>query len=649
MTVSTAQLLYPLLVRLGPKLTSHIHAQINPGARWYMVPGLSPDEFQKRLHERAIGSVLLPPMPGATQLELLVGDEESGRLRDLITKWPLGPAVKIYSVTGAAGAFRFEPPGTRGASQYSMALFPPQLARALISRAVPGREHCSVLDHADSFLACAYRAAYLHHDAWISADAGWVATPEFESRLQALAADAGIALAEPVTPSKLDQLLAERGWRPTIDLLERAANWMPWLRDTLDPDDEGEQPGLTAFFIRERAVAAGFEAAIIEGLRGSGFEPITTVPLTCDQIEAIANEVRGGNWGPGPFQVSGGLPSSLCIALDLLPVTADATHGGEHPDSDNGRILSAKTAARTLVNRTLPKEEQFNPIHSTDNSRQAWRAVRTIIPEREAELRQKVDQLRRDFVRPGAIRDLTKFGRRAKIELVEFEGQIAVRKSFRPTALRFMHREAEVMERLAPVCREIPRLLHRADSYIIVEYVGGGTELEPWAGGGRPPKPLPLAHVRKLAELIKTIVANGFDPVDLRADRNVLYGPTGLKLIDFEFWRPCDPSMKPEYSMCLAGIPPNDEGDRPRGDRFNLEPYRIGWYPYTQLPLNSFLHDPAWLQRLRRSAIYGATLAGWFVPALLRVAARGVRSGGRKTLAFTLTAIIGKQACRDAT
>ena len=37
----------------------------------------------------------------------------------------------------------------------------------------------------------------------------------------------GCLLPEPLTPRSLDTLLAQEGWRPPLDLLEKAAEWAP--------------------------------------------------------------------------------------------------------------------------------------------------------------------------------------------------------------------------------------------------------------------------------------------------------------------------------------------------------------------------------------------------------------------------------------
>jgi len=400
---------------------------------------------------------------------------------------------------------------------------------------------------------------------------------------------------------------------------------MEWIREALPPAQEEHAPGLTVFFIRARAVEAGFGPRILECLRENGFEELMVVELDPDLADRAAKEFRGGNWGRGPYRVSGGAPAMVCVALDLLPVAIDEAHRSNFPDADNRRITDAKYATRDLVNEGVAKAEHYNPVHSTDNSFQAWRVVRAIVPNYEKDLHEKVEALRRDFATNAPVRDMTKHGRRSKVELVEFAGGHAIRKTFRPSALDFMRREIEVIERLSPLCPEVPRLLDRGENYIVMEYVGDGASPPAKRHNDAPPRPLALGHVRKLAELIKTSVANGFDPIDLRADGNVIYGPDQLKLIDFEYWRPCDPATLAENSMCLSGISAEDSGNRPKARRRNLEPYRIGWYPLTLLSLASFLHDPPWLQRLKRAGNFAIAYVKWASGASLSFLKRGVK------------------------
>jgi hypothetical protein len=157
-----------------------------------------------------------------------------------------------------------------------------------------------------------------------------------------------------------------------------------------------------------------------------------------------------------------------------------------------------------------------------------------------------------------------------------------------------------------------------------MEYVGGGAMPPAKRRRDEPPRPLPLRHVRKLSRLIATSMANGFDPIDLRADGNVIYTPKGLHLIDFEFWRTCEPAP-PEKSMCLSGIPEEDCGQRPMAAARNRDPYRIGWYPYTLLSVESFLYDPAPLQRIKRMLNFVRAYGAWTTNASISLTRRAAR------------------------
>lgn len=645
MTYSSASgLLDPLLSKMRPMLASSIQRQLNRDGALFLSAALSVADFHRLLREREIESVLLPHFFSAAEIELLIADEDLDRIDGLVTKWPAGHSIKLYSSSGGRREHRFNPPGDGARAQNALAMFPPHLANALIGRAIVDDAGLRRLTPVDAFLACAYRATYLQSECWTQSGAEWTAVSECETRLRDLASKAELSLEGPVTPQTLDCLLDECGWRPSLDLLERAAHWMSWIRQVLSVQGEEEEaPGVTLFFFRSRAVDAGWQPRILECLRDHGFELLSIVELDDAQARRAAVEFRGGNWGRGPYRVSGGPPSAICIALDLLPIPPKGPRA-EFPDCDNARILDAKSAARDLVNAGAPRVDHYNPVHSTDNSAQSWRAVRSLIPEEEQSLRQKIAQLRDRFATDDIIRDLTKNGRRAKVELIQYNGMLAVRKTFRPSALSFMQREIEVMRRLAPLRREIPRLLESGENYIVMEHVGGGAMPPSKRRADGRPRPLPLRHVRNLAKLIAASMANGFDPIDLRADGNVIYTPSGLHLIDFEFWRACDPGP-PEKSMCLSGIPAGDMGQRPLAAARNKNPYRIGWYPYTLLSVESFLYDPAPIQTIKRSANLIRGYGSWAMHGCYSLAKRGLSRLAKVAIGAGMR-VIGPRAMR---
>ncbi len=348
--VAASKFLYPILAGRAPRLASSIQKRLNASGGLYISPELSIDEFHRAMSKREIAAVELAPFGNEAEIEFLICDDDLDRIDDLVTKWPSLHSVKLYSVSGGRREHRFNPAGVRPSGNYAVSLFPPHLADELMGRAIIGARGTKVLGPGDAFLASAYRATYLESGCWERSGSDWIASSDCDVELLRLAEGARIPLELPITSHKLDQLLDAHGWRPSIDMLERAAHWMPWIREALPPLDEEHEPGLAVFFLRARAVEAGFQAQILDCLSQNGFEPLLLVELDEAKAEVAAKEFRGGNWGRGPYRVSGGAPATICVALDLIPIGIDEAHRASFPDSDNRRITDAKFAARDLVN-----------------------------------------------------------------------------------------------------------------------------------------------------------------------------------------------------------------------------------------------------------------------------------------------------------
>lgn len=347
-----------------------------------------------------------------------------------------------------------------------------------------------------------------------------------------------------------------------------------------------DAPGVTLFFIAAEAVRQGFKTTLVELLEDQGHETLFVADLEPRRTTAVAKV-------PGAAGAA-----AAVLAIDLLPMKPRAQGRPAWTGFDNPKIPKALERARYLIRSIVV--DPFEPLAATHSSAEAWRVVRQLFPAEEAKLRAAAERMRSDFATTGAIRDLTREGRRAKVELIEHEGAPAIRKTYRAAALRYMQREIEVLERLGPVLPELPKLLARDGNHIVISHVGHGKALELEHRGGRP-TPLPLHTVRALAAFVTTCVREGFDPIDLRAPGNVMSTDSGLKVIDFELWRRCPAGTAPADSLCLRGVPAGDT-ERPRGVPALAKSYDAAWYPLTLLPIGSFLHDPPWLQRVKRSA-----------------------------------------------
>jgi hypothetical protein len=623
MPPTSVKLLYPLRDHMGP-LSVALPRLWNPDRGRHILPELSLEGFAGRLNERNIPYVVLNL--GQDDLEVLVcGDAEMDRLDDLVNDWPMGRPVRIYTVSPRHRTAYYSPLADR-ATCNRIAVFPPYISEQLLERAVSDRHGVKVLTASDALLACAYRAAYMEAACcdWQNADLRCGTCTAYVARLRALASTAGAALPEPLTPPSLDQWLNEQGWRPPLDLLEKAVRWAPWIREAFPQleceDEESRTPGLSVFFLRDLAFQNGWKSEILATLAENGFELLLVKDLDDEQRAMAARCFRGGDWGAVNLRVSGGPPAGIIVGLDLMPRPVSAQVGAHHPDSDNMNIRTAKDMARALIKAHVPKDEAYNPLHSTDNSHQAWNVIRLMLPDEEQDLRAKARELRGAFSMNGVVRNLASYSGRSKADVIHFNGAQAVRKVFPPSAMRYMQREIEVMEELGPLCPEIPRLLERGPNFLVVEHVDGEIAAPKW------PRPLPFGAMRQLAAFVKKCAAEGFDPVGLKPRKNVVLTNHGIRVVKFEFWRRCDRGTLPENCAALAGLPQDDRGDRPAGVSSGAKLWARQWFPDTALSMHSFLYDPAWLQRVKRAKNLVPRYARWFAGRLGRRLLRLARS-----------------------
>jgi hypothetical protein len=367
--------------------------------------------------------------------------------------------------------------------------------------------------------------------------------------------------------------------------------------------------GFTAFFLCGDWPAKLKTDFILRLVVDKGFEVLSTRRLSSSDGLGATEFLRQQGFIDCAFDGPTASPAEVMFCHDLIPLAPAPDQLEIAPSCDNARIFAVRNAVRKDAVRFALRDE-LGGFVATQSAEQAWQFAKRLLENEADRLAAEIADREARFALGPAVRDLSRFACRAKVELVEHEGTLAVRKTFRPGAERFMRRELEVLEELGPVCSEIPRLLAKGQNFFITEFVEIAKERQP------APYPflIPLRAVRQLAQFVRICLAHGFDPIDLKPVGNVLYSPTGIKVIDYEYWRRCDPGTRPEESYCLVGVPPDFAGDHPRGLDFVFQPYRRKWRPHTGLTLRSFLHDPAWRQHALRSAAFVSRLTLW--PAL---------------------------------
>jgi hypothetical protein len=614
-----------LTARLRPPLARLRSIVDQDGAPRHLPQGMRAEDLLGGLENEGLPHVVLDlgtgTANGPDDLTLLVADEAVPFIDALLLPWSTGAAITVYSVTGLPG-FAFSPPDKSGGQ---MALLPPYLARRVLDGSHLDEAGFRVPEKRDAFFARAYAAVYLGGHA---SGLGSLARPFADDNPAALrfakdAHELGLDLAAPVTLESLDAILADNDWRPPRDLLERVADWNPWVHEHFFERDAAAaayEPGVALFFVRQTAFENGHESAITMILEDSGFEILRSIPLDGPLAERIANTVRGGNWGRGPWPVSGGPPTKIIVAFDVIPQPVSAADKRRHPGLDNGRILTAKEGVRIYLNDKLDHALRYNALHSTDSSRHSVELLESL-PDVDVEALLALVAERRQEFSTGytVVRTLTRHGKRAKVELVEFQGKVAVKKTYRHQALRFLEREVAFQEQFAALRPEVLPVLESGSNYFITPYVEDiGAPLR--VLGVTLPRLLGLKHVRQLAEFIQFLLAHGYDPIDLTPWNNVLIDrQTGLKAIDFEFvYRNPDGTIVPEKSMCLTGLKEEFDGDYPHGVFYLKNPYATEWYPRIGLDLPRFLRGATWRHQPLRYLNFLRYVVRWTIKGALR-------------------------------
>jgi hypothetical protein len=313
----------------------------------------------------------LPVVADREDIDLLVSDEHAPLLDRVLTRVPImgGIPVDVYSVTGLPSF-----------SHRGIAYYPPHVAAELLGGATKHPSGARVPNDEDYFKSLAFHALY--HKGYRSGLpkgpdlAAEVKSPEhdYAGELAALSRKTGIRAG--ISLHELDHYLAGCGWRPSLDALAKLGQRNRWCREIVGRELAAIQApkGLCAFVVRETARSQIKEIERLIAARG--FRLVAVRALEGPLQETVKSSVRGGNWGRGPFPMSGGPPAVVIAAVDPEPVPPSADLAEECPEADNARVFELKYALRTWWNERHSPSEHCNPVHSSDSARHAVHYMR---------------------------------------------------------------------------------------------------------------------------------------------------------------------------------------------------------------------------------------------------------------------------------
>ncbi len=574
-------------------------------ARRYISKDLGVETFFRSLIELNVRYVCLrwhedlPRLKDGEDIDLLVDDLDLPQIETLLTgKKDEGIPVDLYTVSGM--------PGT---DYCTVPYFPPALARFALDKSRLFKGLVKIPHPLSYFYTMCFHVVY--HKGLASglpatggSESLASADHDYASALTRLAQDAHLPIPE-MNLSELDQVLDTAGWKPSTDTLRKYCRRNNWLKNEIIRNATKLDPvfdGLAVFFVRELAVP--WLDQILSLLHQDGFEILERRNLKAHEVGRLASQIRGGNWGRGPWSLSGGKPATVLIAYDCFPRMEDAPD--DPTNVANSRIQRTKERIRNVIVGSLPNGERFNGLHSSDLPQEALEYIELLEPKLRGALSESIAKIASKTRTPYAVIDrLGGNGRRAKVEVIRYKSALAVCKTFRPNAHRFLERELLARE-LLPHENEIAPILESGENYIITKYYKDDDAQRSYF---RPllskRRFIPISAVKRSAQLIRGFRERGYELIDFSPQNMIFDKREGLKFIDFEFLQKGDVatgSLEGNYAWCSPSA--EFAGDYPVVSR-KYEPYRHKWLKRTGIPVAICTYTD------RAAILFVAQCIGW--------------------------------------
>jgi thiamine kinase-like enzyme len=518
--------------------------------RCYLSPKINIEKFFEELNRNEIKYSILRWFEEISNLglkediDLIVDDQDLKKLHSIILDQPGIIPFDIYSKSGLPG------------SDYrSLPYYSSSLAEKAITEAVLFNNKFKVPTWENYFLLLAYHTVFhkgeksgLHSNRYhftkrVKPDHNYLL------HLKNIITKTNLKI-DDFTLEGLHLFLEKGGFAPPIDTQYKLSLQNDYLKAYLkDYHNQSEYTkkfeGLVCFVAREKIIELGLLEDLKKYIQKEGFTIIKVKELD-DKVKAhFSKKVRGGNWNQGPWPVSGGWPVILIIAVDVYPVEPESSDFELHPGLSNRRIKN-KNEIRDFINKSLPsKKEWFNGIHSSDNEIQAVEYF-TLADVNEDEIYNEIVKIKKSFLTTyPVLKELSQYSKRAKVELISYQGEKAVKKTFKPSCEIFLENEIKAYTSLKDYIN-IPEVLEIGQNYFITKYIADNYPL-----GQR----ISLKTLKKCLEILRKIYDLGFSLLDFKPGNFLIDNKGNLFLIDFEFFYKYQ--NKPDFFECydLIGTP----------------------------------------------------------------------------------------------
>ena len=276
-----------------------------------------------------------------------------------------------------------------------------------------------------------------------------------------------------------------------------------------------------------------------------------------ERERAIKN-IRGGKWDRGPYSINGGLPAYIVVCFDYHPKKLKKNEIAKYPNVGNGNIL-LKNTIRDKINFDHLPWKHSNCIHAADDEIESWEYIKFVIPDEQENLKNKVKNIRAKFITNYPIlKTYDSNFTRAKIELIEYKNNKAIKKTFKIGREKFLERELSFYKEFCHRESLLPILIDSGDNYFIAQYYENVLE----ELGIVERNKIIRQYGHKIINALKLFYDEGYAHINF-TPKNIIITPKGeFKIIDFEFvykYKNKPKSFKESYD--IVGVPDDFDGD----------------------------------------------------------------------------------------
>lgn len=312
-------------------------------------------------------------------LDLLVSDEESEKLRQIFGTKIGTEAMDVYTANG-----------TQGHDFNTVPYFLPKLAHDTLASVVVRSSGIRAPSPKYAYLTFLYHLLFHGKSKNLPPDLESINSSTFETKhttdLEKLSSASGYPF--PTSLEYIETLLRDEGYFPGRDLIAFYAKNNRFVTERYLKRNK-HKPGLSTFFVR-RFPDQPDQVETVKQILVKNFSIVDQGRISIGQQEAIMASVRGGNWYDRS-QNADAPPIYWFVCYDHEPVPPHKKMLKRYPHLDN-----AKNATLKLELRSLIKDHRGHPlrfVHASDNTDEALEHIAALQLSDRADLLEHIKRL----------------------------------------------------------------------------------------------------------------------------------------------------------------------------------------------------------------------------------------------------------------